>query len=126
MSTVVATAEADVWALGAVCFELLTSNRIFPPGTPPEAIRAALSGDTPLPWELDVNAAGVSVWEEADKVAALKAVVLACLHRDPKQRPPASALEEAWALISQDSMCPSSDGRSSSQLNSITCGDGIA
>ena len=120
------TAEADIWALGVVMFELLTSERVFPPGTAPEAITAALSGDAPLPWEADANAAGVRLWGEAEKVPALKAFVLACLNRDPARRPPAAALEEAWALLMEDVTGGSSDGKSSSVWNSISCSEGIA
>ena len=40
-----------MWSLGVVAFELLTNERVFPEGMPPEQIRAALAGQTLLPWE---------------------------------------------------------------------------
>lgn len=46
-----ANPATDVWALGVVAYELLTSSNIFPPGTDQEDIRGAIFGAKPMPWE---------------------------------------------------------------------------
>lgn len=46
-----ASTATDIWALGVVAYELLTSGHVFPLGTPQEAIRAAIFGIEAMPWE---------------------------------------------------------------------------
>ena len=46
-----AHAATDIWALGVMAYELLTSGHVFPVGTPQEAIRNAIFGVETMPWE---------------------------------------------------------------------------
>jgi serine/threonine protein kinase len=48
---VTADTATDIWALGVVAYELLTSSHVFPVGTPQEAIRNAIFGIEAMPWE---------------------------------------------------------------------------
>lgn len=124
-ASTVASAAADIWALGVVAFEMFTNERVFH-GTPPETIRTALSGDTPLPWEEeDLGEAEESMWLEAEKLPSLKSFVLSCLHRDPAKRKNAGWLEEAWALVVEEHLYYVMHSKASSQVF-ITCEDGIA
>lgn len=90
-----ASTSGDVWALGLLAFELLTNERVFPPGTPPEDIHAKLVGGAPLPWE--AGAEGVEKrWK---KLRGLRRLVLKCLARDPTNRPSAKSLMQSWMHI---------------------------
>ena len=87
-----ATAEADVWALGVVAFELLTSERVFREGTPLRVVRAALAGKAPLPWEEGAEGAEGRL----QRLRGLRRLVLPCLERNPAKRPCASAVMTSW------------------------------
>lgn len=93
-----ASTEADMWALGIVAFELLTNERVFAPGTPTEAIRAAICGQVPLPWE--DGAAGAE--ERREKLRGLRRLVMPCLSRDPAQRPSAATVLHSWHNMFDD------------------------
>jgi serine/threonine protein kinase len=77
---------ADVWALGIVAYELLTSSRVFPISAGPEAIRAQIVGAQKLPWEAEVPRA----------LRTAKHSILQCLQRDPGARPKAGEVAAAW------------------------------
>lgn len=84
--TIVADAAADVWALGVLAYELLAQRRVFPVTTSAQAVRDALSGRAPLPWETREPAA----------LRTLKRSVLACLCRDAAARPAAADVVATW------------------------------
>ena len=93
-----ATAEADIWALGVVMLETVTDAHAFPPSTPSESIRAALTGDDPLPWEH--GAEGLN--ELLRKLGRMHHIVLPCLSRNPQKRPSATSLLHAWNSMADD------------------------
>ena len=73
---------SDVYSLGVVLYELLTARTPYAAETLPELIAQQTAGSPPAPSRL------------ADDVPApLDGLVLACLARDPKQRPPVGVLE---------------------------------
>ena len=73
---------SDVYSLGVVLYELLTARTPYAAETLPELIAQQTAGSPPAPSRL------------ADDVPApLDKLVLACLSRDPKRRPPVGALE---------------------------------
>ena len=85
------SAAADMWAIGAIAFELLTGERVFAPASSPDAIRAVLLGQRALPWEDDVTAERL-----APRLRVLRRSVLQCLSRDPEERPTSRELLGAW------------------------------
>jgi serine/threonine protein kinase len=91
-ASAVATGAADVWALGVIAFELLTGERVFPEGTTPDAIRAALIGTAPLPWCEGVEGGE----EQRQRLRGLRRIVMPCLERSPSKRPTAEQLLQSW------------------------------
>lgn len=85
--TIIATPQADVWALGVVAFELLARRRTFPVTCPSTTIRAQIMGREQLPWE----AAG-----GADALRTAKRSVLQCVARSAAERPTAAQLAATW------------------------------
>ena len=87
----VACPAADMWALGVIAFELLTSSRAFPPSAGGvQRIRDQLCGRAPLPWEASESGVLLS------QLRVLKRSVLQCLSRDPTERPSSRELLGAW------------------------------
>lgn len=87
-----ATAAADVWALGMIAFETLTSTVVFPPGSTEKQVRDRITGRLPLPWE-ESGPAG------RDRVRALRGFrrsVMLCLDRSPAQRPRSTEVVTMW------------------------------
>lgn len=87
-----ATAAADVWALGMLAFETLTSTVVFPSGTTAKQVRDRITGRLPLPWE-EGGPAG------RDCVRALRGFrrsVILCLDRNPAQRPRSTEVVTMW------------------------------
>jgi serine/threonine protein kinase len=84
-----ADTATDVWALGAIAFELLTKSRIFPPySMTREDAFEQLLGRELLPWEAGAPGAEAKV----KALRGLKKVVLGCLDRDPAKRPTAAGV----------------------------------
>lgn len=73
------TTAADIHALGAVLFEMVTGRVPFPGGTPLATALKRLQHDAPSPRELVDSIP--SAWEGA---------ILACLEKDPARRPAAA------------------------------------
>lgn len=85
---------ADMWALGLISFVLLTNRKPFVFMTA-EEIQDRLCGNVPLLWEEE----GDHVQQILKPLGALRGTVLACLHRDPSQRPRAADLRRTWKRI---------------------------
>ena len=79
-------------ALGIIAFELLTGTRVFPPfNNCREEIAETLLGDHLLPWEQESAERDL-----LPRLRALKRSVLACLERDPNQRPTSAEVLGKW------------------------------
>jgi serine/threonine protein kinase len=87
-----ATGAADMWAVGVIAFELLTNELLFPVNASEDAIRAALLGQAPLPWE----EGGEGAEERRQKLRGLRRIVMPCLDRNPGQRPTAAQVLRSW------------------------------
>lgn len=82
--------KVDVWALGVVAFELLTGTRVFSAQADRTEVLPYMSGARPLPWEAPGKAPLVR------KLGSLRRTVLACLARDPQDRPSSMAVLRSW------------------------------
>jgi serine/threonine protein kinase len=91
--TMICDAAADVWALGVIAYELLTRSPLFPWLSSQEDTWKQLLGEAPLPWEPGCEGAA----EKLQELRALKRGVLACLARDPKDRPTSELVLSSWA-----------------------------
>jgi len=88
-----ASVRTDIYALGAVLYELMTGTRPYPVVTIAELRRVQRSGTAPLP--PSQQASGVN--------SAYDHVILQCLEMRPQARP-ASAAEVAAALGSENAL----------------------
>jgi serine/threonine protein kinase len=85
---------ADMWAVGAIAFELLTRTRAFSSRATMATVRDQIAGRAPLTWE-DPAQRG----SKLRQLRILKRIVLACLSRDPRQRPSANKLLNSWKRL---------------------------
>lgn len=85
---ITATKEADIWAIGLVAFRLLTNEEAFPANAAPERILASVNGYVPFSWENGASGAE----QRREKLRGLRKIVLACLSRNPSDRPSASSV----------------------------------
>jgi serine/threonine protein kinase len=92
--TVRVSCAQDVWAVGLIAFELLTGERAFPETASQEEIQSALLQGG-LPWEAGVPGAE----ERQAKLRGLRRAVLACLDRNPANRPTAASLLSSWESV---------------------------
>lgn len=95
--TIYVDAAVDMWAIGVIAFELLTSTRIFPVHVfedceGEQRARDALMGRTPLPWE----GQGASVEGKLVQLRGLRRGVMRCLDRKASARPSAEELLSSW------------------------------
>ena len=85
-------ARTDIWALGAILFELLTRSSIFEAPTA-AALCAMIAMDPPTPLRVRLPSAP----------AELEAIILRCLHKDPAGRfQDVAALADALAPFASD------------------------
>jgi serine/threonine protein kinase len=91
---------ADVWALGVIAFEMLTGESVFDPFSGKDAVLSAIAGRSQLPWE------GPRRLELLARLYAFEPCVMACLQRDPTERPSVGAVVEAWVHLMQTSGAP--------------------
>src|SRR5262249_39463012 len=85
-------ARSDIWALGSILFELLTMSPIYDAPSA-SALCAMIAMDPPTPLRA----------RRPQAPAALEAVILRCLHKDPAGRfPDVAALAEALAPFASD------------------------
>ena len=99
------SSQTDLYALGVVAFEFLCGRAPFPGRTPLELIKAHILSAPPAP----------SSWV-SEIPAALDAVVLSLLEKDPARRPQsAQAVDAALARLASDPTAdrPSADAASS-------------
>lgn len=94
-ATIVANPATDMWALGMMAFELLTSETVFPQFTEKKDILDALCSGRPLPWEDGAEGRA----ERVTRLRKLKSVTLRCLSRLPEERPSAAEVVELWGRI---------------------------
>lgn len=93
---VVATEAADMWALGVVAYQLLTGAAVLQPyRTTKVGILECLAGRKALPWEVE----GWAKSSERKALGGLKGGVMACLQRDPRQRPVAASVRQSWSRL---------------------------
>lgn len=88
--TTVGDPKVDIWALGVIAFELLTGMRAFPPQADRSDVLPYMAGSKHLPWEAPDK---VFVLR---KLGVLRRTVLACLARNPQDRPTSTAVLRAW------------------------------
>jgi eukaryotic-like serine/threonine-protein kinase len=77
----VASPRTDLYALGCVGYWLLTGETVFPANTPVEAVAMHLSQPPQPPSQRSRHVVP----------AALDALILECLQKDPEQRPPSAS-----------------------------------
>lgn len=81
----------DIWALGAIAYEIFTQEQVFRPGVSDGEARDALMQRSKLPWEDTVRRP-----LHAPEFAAVRPTVLACLSRSTSERITAADLVEGW------------------------------
>ena len=89
-------ARSDIYALGAVLYEMATGRRAFPTLTPVEAFDAILHRMPPAPHVVEPSVPKV-----------LSALILQALAKNPAERPPtAAALAEALRRVQRGRQAP--------------------
>ncbi|MBN2360135.1 MAG: protein kinase, partial [Deltaproteobacteria bacterium] len=85
------TAQTDMYALGAILYEMLTGERLFVGGTPDDVVKAQLEAPPPKPSAL-----------RREVPAIFDELVLRLLAKDPGERfDDMAALDEALALVAK-------------------------
>ena len=108
--TIVADPAADMWAFGAIAYELLTGAPIFPRGTPLPDVLAQLAGRQPLPWETSRGSR-----PQLRRLRRLRGSVLRLLERDPVRRLSAEQVVGTWNAFFEPSASLSNASRMGSE-----------
>lgn len=91
VSTVEAGGAVDVWGLGVIAWELLTTTRAFPATVRAATVADMLVGRAELPWERSAVVAQL-----VPRLRVLRRSVLRCLSREAAERPSAEELLTEW------------------------------
>jgi serine/threonine protein kinase len=75
----------DIWSLGVMAYECLTSSRVFPVYIDPRVVFVTASGKEKYPWEAEVL-------DETFRKSRARELIAACVVRDPRGRPTAEKL----------------------------------
>jgi serine/threonine protein kinase len=80
------TMAGDLWSVGAVAFEVLTTHAPFPASCSPACVRRHAQQQQPMAWEFDERASVDELSRRYARLRGLLSDVLRCLRRQPAER----------------------------------------